>query len=66
MVGLVRVRVFCGMCFWLNFRGDFPRNWEKLVFVICFERFPLPAGCVVLLCFFSPNPCAMVGLFGGF
>ncbi len=44
----------------------FPRNWEKLVFVICFGRFPLPAGCVVLLCFFSPNPCAMVGLFGNF
>ncbi len=42
--------------FWLNFRGDFPRNWEKLVFVICFGRFSLPAGCVVLLCFSSPPP----------
>lgn len=71
MIGLVRVRVYVWDVFRLNFQGDFPRNWEKLVFVICFGRFSLPAGCVVLLCFFSPHPCAMwlvsiFGLFGGF
>lgn len=40
--------------FWLNFHEDFPGNWEKLVFVICFGRFFSPAGCVVLWSFFLP------------
>lgn len=47
--------------FWLNFHVDFPRNWEKLVFVIRFGRFSLLAGCAVLLCFPPPPPALCHG-----